>query len=83
VRVTSWSKRFEECMSASAEAQEDLENIEASIGDLVPISHEKKEKASMAKSWDFGPSLMMEGSIKLLEKEKCFPKGRVGFLVVK
>jgi hypothetical protein len=83
VRVTSWLKRFEECMSASVEAQEDLENIEASVGDLVPVSHEKKEKASMVKSWDSRPSLMIEGAIKLLEKEKCFPEGRVGFLVVK
>jgi hypothetical protein len=56
-------------MSASAEAQEDLENIEASVGDLVPVSHEKK-KASMVKSWDFRPSLMVEGAIKLLKKEK-------------
>jgi hypothetical protein len=70
-------------MSTSAEAQEDLENIEASVGDLVPISHEKKEKASMAKSWHSGPSLMIEGAIKLLDKEKCFSEGRVGFLVVK
>jgi hypothetical protein len=31
-------KRLEECMSASVEAQKDLENIEASVGDLVPVS---------------------------------------------
>ena len=47
--------------------------------DLVPVSHKKKEKVSMVNSWDFGPSLMMEGTIKLLEKEKCFSvvKGQV------
>jgi hypothetical protein len=68
--------------SASTEAQEDLENIEASIGDLVPVSHEKKEKVSMAKLWDFRPSLMMEGAIKLVEKE-AFRQESVRFLVVK
>ena len=38
VRSEGWSKRYEECMSASAEAQDDLENIEASVGDLIPVS---------------------------------------------
>jgi hypothetical protein len=38
VRFVGWSKRFEECMSASTEAQEDFEDIEASIRDLVPVS---------------------------------------------
>jgi hypothetical protein len=54
-------KRFEECMSASAKAQEDLEDIEVSVGDLVPISQKRKEKVPTVKSWDFGPSLMTEG----------------------
>ena len=30
----------------------------------------------MAKSWDFGPSLMMEEVIKALEDEGCFPVGK-------
>lgn len=53
----------------------DLENIEASIRDLVPVSCEK-EKVVMAKSLDFGPSLMTKGAIKLLEKENPFPAGK-------
>ena len=65
-------------MSTSAEAQDDLENIEASIGDLIPVSPVKKAKVQMARSWDFGPSLMMKEAIKALEDEGCFParKGR-------
>ena len=59
-------------MSASAEAQDDLENIEASVGDLIPVSPAKKAKVQMAKYWDFGPSLMMEEAIKALEDEGCF-----------
>jgi hypothetical protein len=47
-------------MSASVEAQEDLEDIEVSVGDLVPISQKTKEKVPMAKSCDFGPLLMTE-----------------------
>ena len=50
VRLKGWSKRYEECMSASAEAQDDLENIEASVGDLIPVSPIKKAKVQMAKS---------------------------------
>ena len=53
----------------------DLENIEASVGDLVPVSHEK-EKVVMAKSWDFRPLLMTKGAIKLLQKENCFSAGK-------
>jgi len=30
----------------------------------------------MAKSWDFGPSLMMEEAINVLEDEGCFPAGK-------
>ena len=63
-------------MSASAEAQDDLENIEASIGYLIPVSLVKKAKVQMAKSWDFGPSLMMKEAIKALEDEGCFPAGK-------
>ena len=63
-------------MSASAEAQDNLENIEAFIRDLVPASSRKKEKKLMAKSWDFGPSLMTEEAIKALEDEGCFPMGK-------
>lgn len=63
-------------MSASAEAQDDLENIEASIGDLIPISLIKKSKIQIAKSWDFGSLLMTEEAIKTLEDEGCFPAGK-------
>ena len=63
-------------MSASAEAQDNLENIEASIGDLIPVSPVKKARVQMAKSWDFGPSLMMGEAIKALEDEGCFPAGK-------
>ena len=60
----------------SAEAQDGLESIEASVGDLVPISPIKKLKAQMAKSWDFGPSLMTAEAIKALEDEGYFPEGK-------
>ena len=63
-------------MSTSVEAQDDLENIEASVGDLIPISPIKNSKIQMAKSWDFGPSLMTEEAIKALEDEGCFPTGK-------
>ena len=63
-------------MSASTEAQDNLENIEAFIRDLVPASSRKKEKKLMAKSWDFGPSLMTEEAIKALEDEGCFLAGK-------
>ena len=63
-------------MSASMEAQDDLETIEASIEDLIPVSSAKKAKVQMAKSWDFGPSLMTEEAIKALEDEGCFPEGK-------
>ena len=63
-------------MSVSAEAQDDLENIEASIGDLIPVSLAKKAKVHMAKSWDFRLSLMTEEAIKALEDEGCFPVGK-------
>jgi hypothetical protein len=52
-----------------------LENIEASVGDL-PTSQAKKAKKSMAKSWDFGPSLMTVEAIKALEGEGCFSAGK-------
>ena len=76
VRSEGWSKRYEECMSTSTEAQDDLENIEASIGDLIHVSSVKKAKVQMAKSWDFGPSLMMKEAIKALEDEGYFPAGK-------
>ena len=63
-------------MSTSAEAQDNLENIEASVRDLVPASSRKKEKKIMAKSWDFRPSLMTEEAIKTLEDEGYFPAGK-------
>ena len=53
-----------------------MEGIEASIGDLVPVSPAKKLKVQMAKSLDFGPSLMTEEAIKSLEEEGCFPEGK-------
>jgi hypothetical protein len=33
-------------------------------------------KKSMAKSWDFGPSLMTEEAIKAMKGEGCFPAGK-------
>ena len=63
-------------MSASVEAQDDLENIEASIADLIPVSPVKKAKVQMARSRDFRPSLMTEEAIKVLEDEGCFPAGK-------
>jgi hypothetical protein len=48
-----WSKRYEECMFASVEVQDDLENIEASIRDLIHVSLVKKARVQMAKFWDF------------------------------
>jgi len=63
-------------MSVSVEAQDGLEGIEASIGDLVPVSPAKKMKVQMAKSLDFGPSLMTEEAIKSLEEEGCFLEGK-------
>ena len=53
-----------------------MENIEASVGDLILASPAKKAKKSMAKSWDFGPSLMTEEAIRSLEGEGCFPTGK-------
>ena len=53
-----------------------MENIEASVGDLIPASPAKKAKKSMAKSWDFGPSLMTEETIRALEGEGYFPIGK-------
>jgi len=38
IRVSGWSTRFEECMVASAKAQEleeDLASVKASVGDLI------------------------------------------------
>ena len=62
-------------MSMFVEAQDNLENIEASIRDLIPVSPVKKAKVQMARSWDFRPSLMTEEAIKTLEDEGCFPAG--------
>ena len=76
VRSEGWSKRYEECMSASAEAQNDLENIEASVGDLISVSPVEKAKVQMDRSRDFGPSLMTEEAIKALEDEGCFLAGK-------
>ena len=76
VRSEGWSKRYGECMSTSTEAQDDLENIEASVGDLIHVSSVKKAKVQMAKSWDFGPSLMTEDAIKALEYEGYFLAGK-------
>jgi len=43
---------------------------------LVPVSPAKKLKVQMAKSYDFGPSLMTEEAIKSLEEEGCFLEGK-------
>jgi hypothetical protein len=74
--ASGWSAWFEECMVASAAAQdleEDLASIVASIGDLIGV----KEAGLMArKTWDFGPSLMTKKTIAKLEKAEMFPLGR-------
>lgn len=51
IRVDEWSKRFEERMMVATKAHEDLANIEASVGDLVPL---KAKKKTMKKTWEFG-----------------------------
>jgi hypothetical protein len=38
VRAVEWLGRFDAFMLASVEAQENLDGVEASIGDLIPIS---------------------------------------------
>lgn len=53
-----------------------MENVEASVGDLVPVSSAERSRVQMAKSWDFGPTLMTEEAIKLLEEEGCFLEGK-------
>lgn len=63
-------------MSVCAEAQDCLDSVEASIGDLIPLSPSERSKTQMSKSWDFGPTLMTEGAMKQLESEGCFPKGK-------
>ena len=63
-------------MMVSVTAQEDLENIKASVRVLVPAGEREKEKVVMGKSWDFGPSLMTERAIRALEKQGCFPEGK-------
>jgi len=55
-------------MMVSTTAQEDLENIKASVRVLVPAGEREKEKVVMGKFWDFGPSLMTERAIRALEK---------------
>lgn len=63
-------------MIASAEAQEELDNIYASIGDLIPPSPSRDDKKMVAKSWDFGPSRMTEALLKELEDGGCFAEGQ-------
>ena len=58
------------------EVQDDLENIEASIRDLIPVSPVKKARVQMAKSWDFGTLLMTGEVIKALEDEGYFLAGK-------
>lgn len=43
--------------------EENLDNIEVSFVDLVPKVREKKKKAMIKKTWDFGSSLMSEEMI--------------------
>ena len=64
-------------MTASMEAQEDLENIEAFVEDLILASSDNKKRMSqMAKSWVFGPSLSW-----LSRRRIVFRWGWFGFLV--
>ena len=61
-------------MLANAEAielEEDLADIEASVGDLI-TAEEVEDMASVGKAWDFGPSLMTKDMIKVLEEAGCF-----------
>lgn len=50
VRSEGWLQLYEECMSVSAEAQDYLEGIEASVGDLIPVSSAERSRVQMAKS---------------------------------
>ena len=53
-----------------------MDSVEASIGDLVLVFSVEKPRIEMAKSWEFGPTLMTEEAIKSLEEEGCFPEGK-------
>lgn len=75
VRASGWSKYFEECMVAVAEAQEleeSLCGVEASIPDLISA----EEVEGMAKTFDFGPSLMIQEMNDVLEIAGYIPKGK-------
>lgn len=61
-------------MSASAEAQEELENVEVFVGELALPPKDKK--MVLAKSWDFGPSHTTAVAIHNLEKEGSFAVGK-------
>ena len=80
VRAGGWSAHFEECMVASASAlefeklvEEDLGSVSASVGDLITA-----DSRDMAiKSWDFGPSSIIDEAVAEMLKESCFPSSRV------
>lgn len=74
MRASEWDKHFEDCMMVSAKAQEDLANVEASIGDLVPKGGEKK--STMRKTWEFELCLITAKIVDELEAAGCFPKGK-------
>ena len=66
-------------MIVSAEAlglEEDLSRVEASIADLISVE-EAGDMAGSSRTWDFGPSLMMEDMIEELRKLGCFREAKV------
>jgi len=66
-------------MVASAEAQgleEDLSGVEASVADLI-TTEEAGDMDGSSRTWDFGPSLMMEDMIEELRKLGCFSEAKV------
>jgi len=63
---------------ASAEAQEfveDLGRVEASVAGLITME-EPEDMAGSNKTWDFGPSLMMEDMVGELRKLGVFGEAK-------
>ena len=66
-------------MVAITEAQgleEDLSGVEASVADLI-TAEEAGDMAGPSRTWDFGPSLMMEDMIEEFWKLGCFSDAKV------
>jgi hypothetical protein len=57
------------------EFEEDLVSVEASVAGLISVE-EAKDMAGAGKTWDFGPSLMTQEMIDMLEEEGYIPTGK-------